>query len=193
METGFKRIRKRLGLTLEEAAELTGVSNGQLSRIERGESGFTSDSLRAIANGYRCRPSELLEHSPAPPVRLVGYVGAGHEVVPFDDVPEGEGHELVERPPGETREVVAVRVVGDSMWPAYADGDVLYYADPNGLCESAVLHKACACRTAEGRTLIKLVERGSEKGLWTLASYNGPPIRDVALEWASPILWVRKA
>jgi phage repressor protein C with HTH and peptisase S24 domain len=68
-------------------------------------------------------PNEL---SPAS-VSIAGKVGAGAQVPVFDAYEKGDGPQ-VECPPGlNPHGVVAVEVEGDSMEPAFAAGDILFY------------------------------------------------------------------
>lgn len=56
----LKRIRHKRGLTLDEAAELTGVSKPMLGQIERGRSSPTINTLWKIATGLKLPLSTLL-------------------------------------------------------------------------------------------------------------------------------------
>lgn len=61
----LKEIRKKKGLTLDEAARLTGVSRSMLSAIEKGEANPTISVLWKIANGYKISFTSLIEeHRP---------------------------------------------------------------------------------------------------------------------------------
>lgn len=55
------KIRKGKGLTLEKAAELTGVSKAMLGQIERNESTPTVSTLWKIATGLRVSFSSLMK------------------------------------------------------------------------------------------------------------------------------------
>jgi hypothetical protein len=126
--------------------------------------------------------------SPARQIPIVGYVGAASEFFGFDDHAQGAGLDIIEAPPGVPDGAVAVIVRGDSGYPAIRDGMVLIYwntgADPDGL-----VGEDCFVKLRDGRTLVKILERGTQAGRWTLSSINAstPPIRDVEIEWAAPI------
>jgi transcriptional regulator with XRE-family HTH domain len=57
----LKRARKQLGLSMVEAARKLGLSQSQLSRIESGKSGITSQRLAELAGLYGISVSKLLE------------------------------------------------------------------------------------------------------------------------------------
>lgn len=68
--TYIRDWRKKAGLTLEEMVEALAhrvgyeISDGQLSRIERGESPYTQDVLEAIAAVLQVQSFVLLSHPP---------------------------------------------------------------------------------------------------------------------------------
>jgi hypothetical protein len=130
-------------------------------------------------------------HSPeSGRVAVVGYVGAGAEVLPFDDYAKGAGFELVEAPMRQGGDCVAVRVRGDSMYPIKDGWLVFYSKNADGVDESC-LNKLCVVKVSEGPTLVKEVLRGSKKGHFNLVSWNAPLREDVRLDWASPVIDIR--
>jgi SOS-response transcriptional repressor LexA len=118
-------------------------------------------------------------------VRLAGYVGAAQTVYQFGE--DGAGY--VEAPPGSGPQTEAVEVRGDSMLPLYRNGAILYYS--RQLPPDNLVGQECIVRLEDERILVKTLRRGSERGLWTLASLNAPDIEDVAVEWAAPIDWIK--
>lgn len=62
--TYFRAWRKYRGYTLEQAAELAGMSIGNISAMERGAQGYTQDGLEALATAYNCTPGQLLTVDP---------------------------------------------------------------------------------------------------------------------------------
>lgn len=116
----------------------------------------------------------------------VGYIGAGSEVVPFDDHPVGAGLEEVEIPPGVPDDAVLVIVRGDSMYPRYKDGEKLFYMkqDRNPL---ELVGLECVVKLEDGRMYVKDLERG-QGGRFDLISHNAPAMRNEAVEWAAPVL-----
>lgn len=118
-------------------------------------------------------------------VRLAGYVGAGQEVYQFDE----DGAGFVEAPPGANSETEAVEVRGESMLPLYEDGTILYYSKQ--LSPDSMVGRRCIVRLEDERVLVKSLQRGSDRGLWTLVSLNAPDIKDVGVQWAAPIDWIK--
>lgn len=178
-------------MTLEEVAERLGISTAQVSRLERGTSDLSGDRLGQFAALYGTSIADLLVSRPTQ-VPLVGYIGAGAEFYPFDAAPLGGGLDQVEPPPHESRPLVAVEVRGDSMFPAYREGDLIYYARDGAALDEAAIGAECVVKVSDGATYVKTLMRGSRANLWTLLSYNAPPLENVAIEWAAPVLWVDK-
>ena len=71
--TYIRAWRKHRGLTLAQLADRLSVelevaiSEGQLSRIERGETPYSQDILEAVAAALRCEPADLIMRDPAQP------------------------------------------------------------------------------------------------------------------------------
>jgi transcriptional regulator with XRE-family HTH domain len=191
MQNRIREYRKRARLTLEDVAEQLDLSISQISRLERGTSDLTGERLIQFAKLYGCRPADFIDGGRTS-VPLVGFVGAGAEIYPFDDAPLGGGFEMVDAPPDEARTVVAVEVRGESMFPAYREGDLIYYAREQDFVVDACLGAECVVKLGDGPTLVKTVMRGAEPGRWTLLSYNAPPIENAHIDWAAPVLWVDK-
>ena len=57
----FKQLRAERGLSLSQAAQLTGVSKAMLGQIERGQSSPTVSTLWKIATGFNVAFSVFLE------------------------------------------------------------------------------------------------------------------------------------
>ena len=98
---------------------------------------------------------------------------------------------MIEPPPGTDEHAVAVEIRGDSMWPAYDDGDIVVYEPPLDDL-SPLLGRQCVVRTEDGRSFVKVLTAGGAPGVYTLVSFNAAPIQNVRIEWAARISWIRK-
>lgn len=160
-------------------ARRSGVSQPNINRLERGGT-LTSKHLPAVLATLGLDREKFLT------IPLVGHVGAGAEIFPMDTIGE------IEAPPGYwTPQSVAVVVRGDSMRPAYRDGDIIYYDEhlpPQDLvgCEVVV-------ELEDGRCLVKELFVGAQPGTWTLHSHNAAPIVDAKIKWAACVSWVKRA
>ena len=186
---------KALGLTPNRASDLARKPDAirNLRRaVQNGERrGITTETLAALAPVLKTTAAWLLEgvgdDESSAPLRVVGRIGAGAEILPeFEQIPpEGlfEIEMLFPLPP----DSVAFVVEGDSMWPRYDSGDVVICGRPENDAH-AIVGLEAAVRTSEGRRYLKTIRRGSKPGTYDLESHNAPPIRHVIIEWAARIL-----
>lgn len=195
----LKHMRKTVRNVNQTAlGQLMGVKQSTISRWEGGVDEPEHDHIRALADYFKCTTDYLLGtdslNDTLRVTSVVGYVGAGGINIPFDDYAHGDGMEEVETPPGLTEKSVAVKVSGDSMYPAYEDGDIIFYIR-NGMDvnEEEVIGKQCIIKVTEGPIYIKRLSRGSAPGLYHLESHNAPPMHDKTIEWATKVLYVKKA
>lgn len=93
------------------------------------------------------------------------------------------------RPPGQDAlGLVALRIVGDSMYPL-RDGWTVYYTEnQDGVAPDAVGNLSIV--EIEGARYVKDLTEGSLPGLYTLRSWNAQPIENVRVIWAAPILHI---
>lgn len=127
----------------------------------------------------------------APRVSIVGYIGAGGEVV-FEDLGVDE-YETVLRPPGISGNLVALVVRGSSMLPKYKDGDIIYIQRTHDGVLPEYIGEDCAVRLSTGGTYIKQLIAGNEPGRFTLLSLNADPMENVEVEWATLVRFVMPA
>lgn len=193
----IRRARKDLSLTQQEFAERLQVTQPTVHRWEKGFYDPDEGALQRLSEMTDLPPAyfrygeQALGPGPRT-VNVVGYIGAGAQLNPIDDHAQGAGLEVVESPPGETLSTVAVIVRGDSMYPVYQDGDVIFYARDGVDDEAGYLGRECVVKIVNGPTMLKRVMRGSDRGSYLLLSYNASPLDNVRLEWASPVRWVRR-
>lgn len=118
-----REAREAKGWSQADLARRAGTSQQNIDRIERSEV-VHSRALPAILSALGLSETTAERGKTVP---LLGFVGAGAELFCFDVHSGDEQLEEVERPQGSSDTTVAVQVRGDSMKPAYKDGDLLYY------------------------------------------------------------------
>ncbi len=163
--------------------------------VQNGERrGVTTETLASLAPVLETTASWLLEGVSATAassctLRIVGRVGAGAEIRPeFEQIPP-EGLDQIELTLPLSKESIAFTVEGDSMWPRYNAGDVV-------ICDEkvhdlvAITGREAAVRTSDGKRYLKTIRRGQAAGSFDLESHNAPPIRNVMIEWAAPIVMI---
>ena len=169
-------------LTQVQLAERVGCSQADIFRVEKGQvenSKYLSSILRILR----------IDNSTPYSVPLLGYVGAGSEVIAIDDHAKGDGFEMIPAPPGLTNGIALI-VRGDSMEPKYTDGETLFI-EKTVYGVDSLIGENCYIQLADGRCYVKKLQFGSAPGLYTLISYNAPPIYDVPIERVYPIAFTK--
>lgn len=177
----LKFARTRSKLNQEELAELSGVGQGIISKLERGRIQKTT-SMVALARALKCNPSWLETGIDAPGevdgqkpkhgtvdatqgihglVPLIAWVQAGYGVSAVDNLHPGEG-ERIETTYRARRHTYALRVNGDSMEPKFPQGCIVI-VEPE---ENPQHGKFVIVRqNGDEPTLKQYVEEGSNKYL----------------------------
>lgn len=193
----LRQLREKRYRTIQEAADAMGVKKDTLAQHENGTQGrkLPRDAAIRYAKFYNVSLDWLINGKVGAQKRaqtpVVGYIGAGAEVFPVDDHPQGEGLESVDPPSGLELDCVAARVRGDSMYPMLEDGWLVFWTkDADGVAEEC-LNKLCIVQIKDGPMLVKRLRRGSRAGRWNLESHNAPLRSDVALEWAARVIDIR--
>jgi repressor LexA len=187
----IRAIRMAKGLNQTEFGKLCGVKQSTVTRWESG-SVPNGEMLQKIAKIGETTVEKLIGEAdflanPINTIPVVGFVGAGAAIFPYDDYARGDGLDHIERPPFIKGDAVAVEVKGDSLLPVAENGWRLVYVGDQTTIESEILNRLCVVKLEDGRTLVKRVMRGSSPGSYHLASTNAPMIEDVAISWASPV------
>ncbi len=187
MGNNLKSLREQRGWTHEKAAQEMGVSRGQFIKLERGERRMTIDYINQAAKAFGIRPADIIDSEEEFSVPLMGYIGAGAEILPeFEQVPP-EGLDQIQVPFPLPAEMIALQVRGDSMLPVYKDGHVVIVYAEQKKPVSAFYGDDAAVRTSDGRRFLKTIMKGTPI---TLTSFNAAPIENVALDWVGEIFAV---
>jgi transcriptional regulator with XRE-family HTH domain len=197
--TWLRRRLEELGKTQAGLAETLGLPPPRISEIIRGTRRVATRELPRMSAFLAMPLPELMrrlgasvpDSAWAPEIALAGYVGAGAEVRPIDDHAKGAGLDTIERPPGAKGDLVAVRVRGDSMLPAYGDSDDILYGPPRTGDLDSLVGRECVVRLPDGRMYVKRLKKGPGKR-WILASWNAADIEVRKITWAAPVLWVKR-
>lgn len=190
-----QRIEERLtalGISARDASKRAQMNESFVRDILNGKAASPkASSLKALAIALETTPEWLLEHRgdgqrALVPVRF--FVGAEAMVAPFSD---DDALEYIEAPPGADEVTAAAIVRGNSQIPVLNPGDIVFWGDGSGSPADYIGYE-CVCELDTGQTLVKTVLPGSKPGLYTLTSYNSPPILDARIVQASPVLWVKR-
>jgi transcriptional regulator with XRE-family HTH domain len=181
----LRAARKAKKLTLEALAADIGISVSQLSRIERGEREARFAEVQKIAERLGLGVADLVDGADeGDTVPVVGYVGAGAEMSFFA---EGQGEiDRVKAPEGSTKKTVATIIRGTSLGELF-DRWLVYYDQIRTPPTSDMIGTLCVVGLADGRTLVKKLQRGQMEDTYTLISNTEPPIYDAEVDWAARV------
>ncbi len=176
---------KATGWKQQKVAEHFEVSQSTVNRWLSGSEpeGHRRDAINAAF--------ESMVDAPKPPtdgmaVPVMGYVGAGSEVMPdFEQVPP-EGIDQVHVPFHVPDDLIAFTVRGTSMLPYMREGTIIIVYREQQKPIEAFYGLQAAVRTADGKRFIKTITRGSNGGV-NLISWNAEEMYDVHLEWIGEI------
>lgn len=171
----------------QKLAEMLGKSKSTVTQILQGRRKIKADELPVIFQFLGRDPAKRM-------VPVVGYVGARYEIFACDDHSKGAGLDEIEAPPGAAEDAVAVIIRGESMEPAYYEGDqVIYHEKREGDAISDLAGEECVIKLRDGRMFIKTLVPAKAGGHWNLLSHNALPMVDEAVDWAARIEWVKRA
>jgi phage repressor protein C with HTH and peptisase S24 domain len=192
----IRRARKSLNLTQQEFAERLQVTQPTVHRWEKGFYDPDESALQRLSAMTDLPPAyfrygEQAVAQTRRAVTVIGHVGTDGQVS-LDDSKSG-GAPTIDAPASEALSAVAIVVRGDSLYPVYQDGDVIFYGLEASNDEAAFLGRECVVKISKGPTLLKRVMRGSERGSYLLLSHNGSPVDNARLDWAAPVRWIKRA
>jgi phage repressor protein C with HTH and peptisase S24 domain len=132
--------------------------------------------LWKLASIFDCSPSEITDIShfaASQDVPVVGYVGAGARMHPYDDHAHGDGMYEAEKPIHmRSSKTLAVEVRGDSMEPFISEGFLLYYEERLPGVPVEFLNKLCVVWLDNGECYVKRIAKGGRAGHYNLVSIN---------------------
>jgi phage repressor protein C with HTH and peptisase S24 domain len=164
---------------------------------ESGERGVTNqDEVKRYADAFGVDFIWLLTGVGTPERRniapIMGRIGAGAVIESWIEQMPPEGFGEVDVRFSIPSDAIAFEVVGESMAPRYDEGDLII-CSAIGEPVDGLLDDEAAVRTANGDRYLKRIEPTNTAGLYDLISYNAKTIRNVEIQWASPVLSIVRA
>lgn len=183
-------FRKQRGLTLEQLAEQSGISTGHLSRIERHEKGWSMESLPKIARALGIEPHHLIDASEAwQEVPVIGTVGQATLGRLLANESCGDVPRMRVKVPAVLGDVIAISVVGSSLYPRYNTGDVIIAAEP-AIDPGSAAGKECVVITADHRVAVKHLQKSADSATIVATSHNEPPQTSMQISRCYPVVYV---
>ena len=190
MKNKVKAIRLERGLTLEQLADISGLSVSQISKIENAKRGWSVDSLQRLADALNVKVADLIDPSDIwQDVPIFGVIGENGVVKPCEN---GKGKlRRPARAPMAFGAMLAL-LATDSLYPRYGKGDVVFCA--RGLVECAdSLGKEALVYLKNGVSMIRFVHPGNEKGKFNLLIHNQAPLLNQSLVSCRPVIYASRA
>jgi transcriptional regulator with XRE-family HTH domain len=177
------------------------------------QAGLAKDTVRDFLRGKtHLLRSDKLEKllavlRPENQLTIRFYVGENAEIFPLPPA----GQSQTPCPTGfDNTDIHAVLITGDAMFPVFHDGWIVYYsnrpnAQPtpekgwqvpynkpvNGDKFAEFMGKPCVITLANGRMMLRTLRQGSKAGFYDLISYNCPDVKDVEVQSASKIVFIK--
>lgn len=138
----------------------------------------------------------LGEEAPAT-VKVVGEITPDRElsarVTQHVSEPGNESVEWVETPPElGHRDLVALRVKGNALYPFMPDGTLIYYSETTTQPPfDAHLDALCIVKTKKGPAVIRKLRRGEMFDTYHLEDFFGDKLQNVEVEWCARITFIK--
>lgn len=185
----FLARMKELGHSMKSLSKAAGLGETAARDILKRNENPTRRTIEEFSRVLGVSVAELLgSDGPAPKVPIIGHVSAGEGWIPADH----DNYETVEL--GLEGDAIALHVRGDSMAPAYRDGDLIIGVKRTQRRAENLIGVDSIVETTDHRRYVKFLAKGSQRGLFNLRSYNPAhkDIEDVAILWAAPVAWIRR-
>lgn len=199
LEDVVERVQARLralGISAQAASKAAGLSPDAIRNMERAvkagkRQGVSTRTVTALAPVLHTTSGWLLDgigdedgEGTTDSVPVVGYVGAGALAVMFS---EGQGpFDMVPAPDGSTKHTVAAEIRGESLGPLF-DQWLVFYDDVRSPVTPDLIGQLCVVGLADGRVLVKRLQRSAGTDLYHLISNAEGPMLDQAVEWAAKV------
>lgn len=199
MGVRLRQARQRRFRTIREAAKAMDINESTLKGYEIGTRAISRDNVKLFAQRLRVPLAWLewglgsMEGDEQMPrgtrfVPVWGHITAGGRIEPDQGHTSKMG--TVELPfplPGESG-YGALRIVGDSMLPAYPNDTIIIINKTDGSLRPEMIGRMTMVCLYDGRRYFRQIKRGSKKGTYTLQCWGGADIEDVRIESAMDVL-----
>jgi len=192
----LRRARELAGFdTAADAARQFNWAYSTYGGHENGSRGIPSKKILTYATSFNVSAQWLLSglgeaRGQSRRVRVEGTLGMDGIVQDAGQKQQQEIVEEVEYPPGATGEYIAFKVEGNTNFPAFFGGDVIYASLPADPEQS--IGRQCIATLRGGERRVCILARGAATGLFMLMSFNAAPLPDVEVIAAAPIVWIKR-
>lgn len=200
-ETILQRIDEAMqaqGFNDRSLALKAGVYQDAIRDLRRGKTQMLrADRLQAIYAVLGLTDAQI------PMIPVIGVVGEGNRIYLLQEMSLASSFaepgeppvycDLVRLPEDGHRDVMALRVAGDSMEPFLPSGSIVYYSRSSEDNFDACLNRLCVIGLKDQRIWLKKLKKGSVFGRYTLSGYNSRDMDDMEIAWCAPVLFIKPA
>ncbi|PYJ10768.1 MAG: hypothetical protein DMF06_05025 [Verrucomicrobia bacterium] len=184
--------------TLQAHMDRAGLKGKTLSRMAGLNESAVRDIMVTVDNpgiATLLSLARALEVSPATlfggTVPVAGLINGNGEILPI--MQDGEPLQRVPRPPEAVGELLAYKVIGTGLMPAYRSGDVIYCTRNPGAIQDDFEGEECVVQLAgSGAILLRTLTFTAIKGVFNLHSFKTAELQNIPLAWAAPVLFVMR-
>lgn len=203
MKNRIHEIRTKAGLSMEALAQRIGTTRATIMKLEKGHMNLTTNWMERIAKGLGCSPLELISSARAM-LPIIGHIAADQKITLLKQLEEktaqlrdsskkgkfshrtqldSDKFDMVEGPPGTDKDLVALRVKGDSLLPFLPSGSLLFLKEqPQPL--NTCLNKLCMVKPKGAKPVLRILKRGYGYDQFNLVSLTGVITENAPVEWA---------
>ena len=105
-------------------------------------------------------------------IPITGFVGAGSGVEPIGDTSAADAPYSFDLP--ESQSLAGLIVRGESQWPRYLDGELIFY-ETKPRTPRELANTYAVIDLDDGRRMIKMLRQGRKIGTWIMESHNANP------------------
>ena len=200
----ISEAREWAGKTQQAVADHFGISREAVSQWESEDTRPRSAKLSELARFLGVHLAWLMDgfgpmsgkasisSSSRATVTVVGQIGAGAVMFPYDDHSLEQGLDEVPAPMSlEGDDYVAVRIKGDAMRPM-KEGWLMFFRKTDSGVPDECRDQLCVVKIAnDGPMMVKELRWTKTPYRYNLLSWNAEPIEDVALDWAAKVMDIR--
>ncbi len=193
LDTFKKRLEDLMhdrGFNMKSLSLASGLSETYVREVLKRDKEPAVRNVELLAKTLNCPPAYLIgwDVPTSPEIPVIGYASGGEGWIPYDNLDDILHIDLNDK------SLISIEVKGDSMSPAYRNGDFLVCNKVDGAGIYETIGRDCVIYTSENESYIKILTKGTNPTTYNLRSYNPtyPDIEDVKVKWAAPVVWVKR-
>lgn len=183
-----------LEIRQNELAALLNTTQSNVSKWENGAVGIDERTIDKIAALAHMSHKELLYGSfNGASLPVIGKL-TEQSIVIFENktASASKSTDFVDVANSNLFHCSAIRVGTNAAWPKYQLGDIIIVDTSQVWPTSKIINHECLIQTPDDKTVIGHVFQGNSSKRYTILPFNCPPIQNTSVDWATPVILVKK-